>query len=48
MIKSNFPILITGRTGSGKSKFMDYLTTTLDHEKYSFLNLKLRKGISIA
>lgn len=30
MIKSNYPIFLTGKSGSGKSKFTDYLSETLN------------------
>ncbi len=30
MIKSNYPVVLIGRAGSGKSKYMDYLQAFLN------------------
>jgi ABC-type lipoprotein export system ATPase subunit len=46
MIKSNFPVVMIGKSGSGKSKFMEYLQSTLNPEVYTFLPIKLQKSMT--
>ncbi len=46
MIEGNFPIILTGKTGSGKSKFMQYLQAYLNPDEYAYLPIKLRKQMT--
>jgi dynein heavy chain len=46
MIKSNYPVVLIGKTGSGKSKFMDYLQASLNPEVYASLPIKMRRSMT--
>jgi hypothetical protein len=46
MINSNFPVLLIGKSGSGKSKFMEYLQFTLNQEVYTYLTIKMQKSMT--
>jgi len=46
MIKGNFPVILIGKSGSGKSKFMQYIQSCMNPDEFAFLPIKLRKDMT--
>ena len=43
----NYPILLLGNRGAGKSEFLSYFSEFLDRNSYSILSIKATKDLSV-